>query len=239
MILYICCLHSGLTLYNRLSYIKEFIKMSIKFVSIDHQELVEQMASKGLYLFSYVSIDTTELKYRSDIEYARHSSLFFWYPQTQIIFMVCCLEEKRGDNDLRMYWSVEVFMGFHESLDHLISLTENKTVDEIPNISGANSDRYGPEGFSINGHSYSGSDKQVSARFSFDGSMSELSTGCYDIVGVTKRFLKKLSFEKLWVWSFPPTYYFEECEMLFWSRFDKRQLRSLVLKPYGSKFLER
>ncbi|MBP6858272.1 MAG: hypothetical protein KBC33_00355 [Candidatus Pacebacteria bacterium] len=211
-------------------------------------ELRTSMKRYGLHLFSEAVIDHTDATYHVPSRFARVTSQFYWCERKQLIIVLTHTEDTYGQGEnpryVRGYWQMRAYLGFLPSFEQLTALAPGKDISKIPFFEGEIPETFTPKGLYYNGGSYSGAEKLIEATYSFDTKFD-----CTNVVGITaaavelktatEKYLRRLPFAELWVYSFPPSYVFKGCEKTFWDRFDKRNLRSLVVRPYGSDGLKR
>ncbi len=210
-------------------------------------DVLHGMREGGFGMFSQVAIGTADLPYRDPEKRARITEQFYWAEGKQLIIKLSHHEHTEQDGQqTRMWsqWNVDVYLGFIRSWDGLVDLAPGGDVNRIPFFNTGHQQAFAPEGLVCCGGSYSGMEKLVEANFYFNSRIEYVSPACIvsaavAIKNMTSKYLRPLPFAELWVHSFPPSYHFPECEELFWSRFDKRNLRSLVTCPHGSPGLKR
>ncbi len=66
-----------------------------------------------------------------------------------------------------------------------------------------------------------------------------LQKNIWGLVGGTIPYLGQAPFSELQVTDFPPHYQFRGSAPLFWEKFNRRYLHSLVKRPWGSEGLKR
>jgi hypothetical protein len=213
-------------------------------------QLCEQMKAGGLHLFSEIAVNQNDGPYHVPAKFAQVTSQFYWCERKQLIIVLTHNESTYGQGDeptyLSGHWEIHAYLGFLRSWEELTNLAPNRDMSKVPFFDEKLvADTFTPKGLFYNGGSYSGMEKLIEANYSVD----ERLIGCTDVIGLataavaiktaTERYLRPLPFAELWVHSFPPFYTFKGCEKVFWSRFDKRNLRALIKRPYGSEGLER
>jgi hypothetical protein len=206
------------------------------------------MKASGLHLFSEVVMNQDDGAYYLPAKIAQATRQFYWFERKQIIIVLTHTETtfNQGDQPTHLSgnWSVDAHIGFLRSWEQLAKLAPGGEVSEIP-FFGTGNCELSEHGFRDNGGSYSGMEKLVTRHFYSKGSGLD----CPDAEGVANAaifiknkvepYVRLLPFAELWVHGFAFPHEFEGCEKTFWSRFDKRNLRALVTRPYGSAGLER
>jgi len=181
---------------------------------------------------------------------ARNTGMFFWVPKKAMLVQLDYREHSYPDNpeNISSYWSIKIYFQFQSG----IGLRSEPEEGGIP-FFGADGLRY----FDFEGPDY---------RFTCNGGglgagPNTPLTGHYDINQVgsweepirfepvvghlvliwdsASKHLGRLPFTELQVTSFPQYYSFPGSETIFWKRFDRRNLRALVARPWGSEGLGR
>lgn len=211
-------------------------------------QLREYMKRGGLHLFSEVVMNQNDGPYYLSAKLAQATRQFYWCEQKQIIIVLTHTETtfNQGDQPTHLSgdWQIDAHIGFLRSWDQLKKIAPKGEVSKIP-FFGTVGDELSEYGFRDNGGSYSGMEKLVTRSFFSKRSgldcpdVETVGSAAISIKNRVGPYVRMLPFAELWVHSFAFPHVFPGCEKAFWSRFDKRNLRALVKRPYGSAGLER
>ncbi len=205
----------------------------------------DDMRKGGLHLFSEVTIDQNDAPFFIPSKKARITKQFYWCERKKIIVILARTErifEVKGDESehLSSHWEIEVIMGYIRKWEDLEEIVPGGKISDIPFLSAETRDNNLPLGFQLTGSSYSGSERVVTMSMYIDQKNSVgIAESAIRIKNKVEKYLENNYFDGLWVYTFPPSYTFKGCEEVFWSRFDKRNLRAIIKKPYGSSGLKR
>jgi hypothetical protein len=228
----------------------------------------EQMVSKKFVLISRVSIDHTECSIRGRLPSstkARVTSLFFHHTKPLIVQMTYTeydawdIDPSEQSGDVFGYWEVSIYARFwtyKELLDQNPQWLDD--LDTDPGDSGLYGDMpiLGTGDFKLEGFNHttglglecSTRDVQVGLCFSETDSWRKenptkahiLASRVAEGVKPLDKYLGKYPFFKISLSSFTPNHCFgENCERIFWSKFDWRYFRQLVVMPYGYNYRKR
>jgi hypothetical protein len=190
--------------------------------------------------FAQVTIDQNESDPRMNMAIARSTNLFFHYPNKNMILQLEFYEDSfyaSSTDRLRCFWNIDIeveLLPNSKLPPHAIPFRDKSADPKGIRFMRCDDDNESPPVFS---RMYG--QKSISSTSLL--SPIEASLLGMEVHELTKNVLPYVSaapFQRLNVNIFPPGDAFPNCEKLFWKKFNKRYLRSLVRKPFGSPHLE-
>jgi len=214
-------------------------------------EIEKAMRKQGFSLFAKVAIDNTDHRYHVTASVARSTGMFFCIPQRALIIQMVYTESDHDDKLDEMYdlssekngvcghWSITFHRKFLPTKNIYARLIQqgiyfddwDDALNALPLY------RRWPE--EIGGLVYLGNsnyDDNHGTNGAIDaGKLAQLiGEPVWKIVDWLD-----YNFDELQVTSFPPYYTFPGSEETFWKRFDRKKLRGIVHRPWGSDGLKR